>query len=583
MKMKHQFNLLPIVAALALVGLVGCAAPTQLIQQSSSAQAAVEKVANSAVPKSAVLPVDETTSGTSTHGQVLAQKYATRSIVNKATKPYVSGRVMAVQGDQSLPPIFNEPLPMTFADGGSKVNLATMADRLARITGVPVRIANDVYDSQSQSAASPQIPPGTLGATTGTGAMPPGRPLGGGSAFINAGTPANYSPSNDILVNMKWSGTPASYLDHITSALGLGWSYRDGAVVIERFQTVIFPLSSLGGLQNYQMSLAGGNTGTGGSAGNQSQSRSNMNVTETGSMESIKALINTVQAIAARSGGSVTLNEATSSLIITAPKDVLTRLKTIIEHEDAVMRRQVHIQLEVYSLKRSASDERGVDWSVITNAALGLTAQSPATLTGASAGQIGVAIGQSSKGFYAGSKALLSALNETGGSSDHFSIPLIAMNHQWARKTNLNTKYYISETVSSISSTIGAGTPGIKTSSIDIGEKILIQPKILDNGSIILKFGMSLSSLLELTDQTVGSGATFQKVQTPDTSGNDEQRTVLLKPGEIMMISGLSRRTAANNARRLFEDAPIGIGGSNSVDSVVTHYMIIVRATPLPS
>lgn len=160
-------------------------------------------------------------------------------------------------------------------------------------------------------------------------------------------------------------------------------------------------------------------------------------------------------------------------------------------------------------------------------------------------------------------------------------VSLIAMNRQWARSTSLKVTGYVSETTPSTSSNAGSGAPGLKTASVTTGDKFLVQPAIMEDGTIILKFGISLTDLLGLFNVSAGSGDSLQTVQTPETSGTDDQGSIRLRPGEAMIITGLSRQVANQDQNKIAEPLPLILGGSQKRSYQREDFLIIVRATPL--
>ena len=179
------------------------------------------------------------------------------------------------------------------------------------------------------------------------------------------------------------------------------------------------------------------------------------------------------------------------------------------------------------------------------------------------------------------SSAMLKLLHTMSDTAQYRPVSMIALNRQWARKTNLKSDGYLSETTPATASAAGSGAPGLKTSSIITGDKIMVQPAILDNGAILLKFGISLTELLSLFEVTAGNGATFQRVQVPVTSGTDDQTTVRLLPGEAMVVTGLSRRLASGGVRTLTESAPVAAGGSRTAAYGREDFLIVLRAVQL--
>ena len=98
-------------------------------------------------------------------------------------------------------------------------------------------------------------------------------------------------------------------------------------------------------------------------------------------------------------------------------------------------------------------------------------------------------------------------------------------------------------------------------------------PQIMDDNTVLLKFGVSLSDLIGMF--TVSSGG--QTVQAPKTSGVNAQFPVALRPGEVVVVSGLSRVVTADTQTRLSENAPMLAGGSNAVSLKREHFFIVIR------
>lgn len=538
------------------------------------------------------LPITDTTPGT--NAATAARIASPLPVVRMAGQPWIGGaKVVHMQDDTILPPIFNRSFTFAFDDksSGDRVPLAVVAERLSRIAGVPVRIKNDVESGGMSRAPAPR---GTPARSTVPTPFPiqPGAPLQAGIAGGAASAEAAGSQAGSFLepvtsidsVEARWNGSLRGYLDHITSRLGLSWAYRDGQVVIERFVTESFEIATLAGSQAFKMSLSGGNSGASGSGGNSGSSSSMMDVSEEGKTAILDSMRNSIQSMVLPAGGSVVLNEGTGRFFVTAPKDVMSRVRELVKAEDLALQRQAHIQFDVYSVVTTEGDQRGLDWNLlVSNLArtIGAAVRSPATLAGADAGSMSLSILETATGNsarFAGSSAVIQLLNEVGSSALYRPISVVAMNHQWGRKTNIKTDGYVSETTPSTSSSAGSGAPGLKTSSIATGDKVMVKPAIMNNGDIVLKFGLSFSELLGLFDVTAGTGASLQRVQTPVTSGTDDQGTVILKPGQAMVITGLSRRLSTSDVRSLGAGINPMVGGSLKDRAKVENFVVVVRA-----
>ena len=176
---------------------------------------------------------------------------------------------------------------------------------------------------------------------------------------------------------------------------------------------------------------------------------------------------------------------------------------------------------------------------------------------------------------------MLQLLNQYGTSTQHRPVSLLTLNRQWARKASLASKAYISETVPGAASTLGAGAPGLKPATVTTGDRYLAQPFIMDNHTVVLKFGIGLSSLVQLATFESGSGATLQRVETPEITSLIDQSTVALKAGQLLVITGLSRVISNDDTRKLDEDAPLLAGGSRKMQRQREDFVIFVRPTIL--
>ena len=139
----------------------------------------------------------------------------------------------------------------------------------------------------------------------------------------------------------------------------------------------------------------------------------------------------------------------------------------------------------------------------------------------------------------------------------------------------------MSATIPGAASTTGVGAPGLVTSTVTTGDRFLAQPFILDNNTVVLKFGIGLSSLVNLVNFTSGTGTSQQTVQTPETTAINDQSTVALKAGQILVITGLSRTISSDDRRTLTDDAPVGLGGSKTQSRMREDFVIFVRPTIL--
>ena len=521
-----------------------------------------------------------------------AAEQSAKPVLRRARSTWVGSVSVPMGSGERLPSVFTEPVRLNFDDAasGGKVSLRTMADRITAVTGVPVRIKADVFsgaDAAPRPAATAVALP-SLPAFAGHGDTVPMPPT----------SPALPRDTSVHAVAMRWSGSLQGYLDQVTDQLSLSWEYRDGVVVIERMRTEFFEIAAIESETDYHLGLSGADqanatsSGNGGGGTNSTASSSN-EVSEHGKSNVIGSILAAIgQILKDVPGSSVVRSDGSGRIAVTTTKETLSKVRDFVRVENESLLRQAQVQFDIYSVTRNESDERGIEWNAVLSALGGAytgSFGSPATLASATAANIGFSIltptqsGVSTPATrrFGGSDALLKLLSEHGVSTQHREVSLLALNRTWDRKSSLGGRAYVSATIPGAASTTGVGAPGLVTSTVTTGDRYLAQPFILDNNTVLLKFGVGLSSLVNLVNFTSGTGTSQQTVQTPETTAINDQSTVALKAGQILVITGLSRMVSSDDRRTLTDDAPIGLGGSRTRTRLREEFVIFVRPTIL--
>jgi len=526
-----------------------------------------------------------------------ALEQAAKPVLRRAHTPWVGSVSVPMGSGERLPSIFTEPVKLNFDDAatGGKVSLRTMADRITAVTGVPVRLKADVFAS-GETPVRPAAPPAPAAPALPTlPARVPGGAEGVPMPPLTIATPRDTSVN---AVAMRWSGPLEGYLDLITDQLSLSWEYRDGVVVIERFRTEFFEIAALESETDYHLGLSGADqanaTSSGNGAGGTNTTASSSNeVNEHGKSNVIGSILAAIgQIIKDVPGSSVVRSDGSGRVAVTTTKETLSKVRDFVRMENESLLRQAQVQFDVYSVTRNESDERGIEWNALLSALGGAytgTFGSPATLGGTAAANIGFSILTPTRSgvtnnvttHFGGSNAILKLLSEFGVSTQHREVSLLALNRTWDRKSSLGGRAYVSATIPGAASTTGIGAPGLVTSTVTTGDRYLAQPFILDNNTVVLKFGIGLSSLVDLENFTSGTGTSQQTVQTPETTAINDQSTVALKAGQILVITGLSRLVSSDDRRTLADDAPVGLGGSKTQSRRREDFVIFVRPTIL--
>lgn len=540
-----------------------------------------------------VLPTDLGKSKAAFDGKEIEDKALNQqkpSLVSHSKAPWIGGSLVPTTRVDELPAIFQQTYTMDFGDG--RVSIAVVAARLTKITGVPVRVNTDVFEARvtteaRPAATAPQLP------VPATGTSPLRPPANARAAPSMADIAAQALISSSVSsttpiavdgVAMRWNGRLRDFLDHLTNVLSLSWEYRDGAIVIMRMVTQTHWIAAVPGQQKYAFSTGGSGSGAAGQGTGSSQSmQSSAMVSEESSWDAVRSIVDSVRTIIEPVKGSkLIFNAGTGTFMVTSSKEVQAQVRDYLNAENKKLRQMVNVTFDVYSVKVNDKSATGMDWSVIFNslsANYGAKIISPSSLVEAGAGALSYAkIGDD----LAGSTAILSAMRQFGNSVQHRPISLTTLNGKWDTKTRMSSSGYLKETTPGVASASGAaGAPGLKTDVITTGDQFSVLPMMLPDNSVMLKYNISLSDLLGLFDVTVGSGATLQKVQTPRVDSVSASSNVVLNPGTTVMITGLSRNVATSDDKRLGDEVPMVLGGSQNLKLEREHFLILVRATPL--
>jgi len=567
---RHR-SVVAVAMACATLGFAGCQS-AGIIQQTSDSHAVATAAVGKGFTTTSSLP---NIAGAEVRGgEADTNRRATEQIASvvlrKSTQAWVSGTSVPMGSGQQLPSVFLDPLRLNFDD---KPSLRTVAERLSTLSGVPIRIKSDVTLDPAQNSTR-IVPVDTSVAA----------PIAIKETGINA-------------VPMKWTGSLESYLNHITDLTGLSWEYRDGAVIIEKFRTEFFEVASFDGESAFSLGISTSDSGNSSSAGGGTSSNNTStgsgDISDKGKSNPVDSILRTLKQIVKDVPGSDAIrSDGSGRIAVTTTKEAMTKVREFMRTENEALLRQVQIQFDIYSVRHSANDQRGVDWEAVVKSlgtAWGAAISSPATLTTAAVGTASFSIldsgtaaaGSSTARRFGNSKAILALLNEYGTSSEHRPVSLVSVNRQWGRSANLTSKAYVSATTPGLATSVGAGAPGLTTATVTTGDRYLAQAALLNNGTVLLKFSIGLSSLTGIPTFTSGSGTAQQSVQIPETTSVIDQAIVSLKAGQVLSITGLSRLVASDKRRTLTEGASIGLGGSSVITQEREDFVIFVRPTVL--
>jgi type II secretory pathway component GspD/PulD (secretin) len=273
--------------------------------------------------------------------------------------------------------------------------------------------------------------------------------------------------------------------------------------------------------------------------------------------------------------GSVTVDMAAGHLIVRDVRTSVEEVGRLVAIENAILSRQVELQLRIIRVQYSDSTQNGASLSTAYNklvdgkseAAFGLT--SPSSLAGADSGSLGFSIlGPNSR--WAGTQLLIQALNNLGKIVSDKTTSIITTNRHQVPITKFLTQSYLAKTDPGQGGiTGGAGVPGLTPGTVTTGFFLNALPTVYENNSVSLFLSLDQSDLLSLNSISTGTGATLQQIQIPTVSGDKSDHNVGLHEGESLVLMSLSG-DAMNSSNRY------GITGASQSNSATKDMQVII-------
>lgn len=433
-------------------------------------------------------------------------------------------RVVDQKRERSLPREFSDPVLFrsVFADQAT-VDITTVIDRMSKI-GIQVRLDADVTDAGTKAPTTPQA----TGATAAAAAPVGGSAQGSMAAQLQA-YKFSYTKAQSV----------SDLLDLIAAKAGLVWDVRSKTVFFYRYETRTFQLAVVPGIQLVKVGAdstqGGAQAGTSSGAGGSSTGRSSGQAVQTGdaTFDPLKQIVAVMESMKTTTG-KVKANEATNTITVTDAPEVVERIAKYFAKENARLARQVMVSFKIYSIKESASNEYGLDWSALYSSLSGNKTVSLSNPSTAAAGSTRLSFGvlNDTRRVELG----LTALSQAGHAALVDEASDVVLNYRPKTLHSTASQAYISEV--NVSQVVNAGTQtSVRQATLDVGFKVQVTPAIQDNDAILLKTAIDLSNLDNLEARTVGT----TRVDLPSVSRNLSLGEIALRNGQSVMIVGLSR------------------------------------------
>jgi len=470
-----------------------------------------------------------------------------RQADQEVPRPWLAGPARPLSRDVTLPPALRADVDTTLMFAPSRAGLPVLAERIARATGIPVRVTPDALLPQSDFLPR-------LDTAVSAASLP---------APADAELGMGRQPLPKVLDSLAWR-------------LGVYWRYRDGAIEIYRTETRVFDVRALTSAAQAEIRLGRSANEDGGF---ENASNTRLSVAPQDALAAVKARI---EPFLTRAGTVTAPAGAGTSVIVTDTRDALDRVARFIEHENRTLTRRVRLMFEEVTLIVDDRDEAGIDWNLIYAGS-----RAAASLAGpqAQAATDAALLTLEAGGAFQGSRAILSALSRVGTVVRHTRVPILALNRRPVTHAVRTTFSYIDQVQTTALAAASADGLASALPSVSISQKeetvgtfLTIVPDAQEDGQILLSIAYDNTVAQPLKTVTFGETGSQVQIQQITIDGNGTVQQVELRPGQPVVISGFDRNEDQYERRRLGRDVPMAAGGADQAGHSRTMTLVVVSA-----
>ena len=444
------------------------------------------------------------------------------------------------------------------------ITLQQVAQRISENCHIPVRITPDVqaYLSVTTSGSTQQIQ-GTV-PPPDTGGMVPLAAIGSSDTTL-----PRLQGNTASLPELKASGLTSS-------RLGISWRYDGSHITFYYLDTRTFPVTYMDSQVAYNATVVSGTMSSNGSSGGTASDAisGDASNTQTTTVDMKSALYQDVKnAVSSMlTPGIGRMFMSTGFITVTDTPQVLETVRTFIEKRNEEMKRQVVLNVEILSIRKTRNEQAGIDWNaVFSDRTLGLSLGSTFTSAASDTVTGGVSI---VNGKLTGSKAFLKALSSQGDVSVVTRNSAVTKNLTPVPMQIANQQSYIESVTTDTTANVGSST-SLNAATITTGFNMTLLPFILpDSQTLQLLYSMSLSDKPVIENYESGGS----KAQLPNVDLKTINQTVDLKSGQTVIISGFQQSGRRSGKQGVGTPGFFGLGGG--INSENDDTILVVLITP---
>lgn len=473
--------------------------------------------------------------------RLAAQRYAAgvRDLVEDVVTPYTGSEQITPQkwSQWPLPLRPGAQLNLRFSDnvldsnGNSNIPLADFAQKINLATGIPVRVKPDAVMDEN------------------------GKPV-------------------SVMMPATFKGGVAPLFEQLTARYRVHAQFENGQLEFFRTTTRRYVIGSAAASVGGTMGIESG----GGEGGFNTTSNMKSVFQE---IDAPKSLIPGIKQWMSKGAPEPTYNPATGSLTVTDTPEALDRIGEYIDSEKRLMNRGVIFDVDVIRFSNKTAGVSGVNLQVayqrakiLSETTLNYTA--PTKALDLASGLLGATLngGPGGQNRFAGSAALLAALNENGQATVVRHHVLETQNRVGVMHAANKTFDYVNEV--SASSSLSGVASGQKTKTENVGRTLMLVPAITGDNEASVDISIRESVKNPFGTNTSGKGDSQTTVQLLDKDTEVARQRVGLRNGESRVLASIGSRTNEGSDQSLDQHLSAMFGGNVSGNRSEDQYYLVV-------
>jgi type IVB pilus formation R64 PilN family outer membrane protein len=522
-----------------------------------------------------------------------------RELISASDKPYLIGE--PVKPAAVIPPLLREAITVSWS---RPLSLREAATQLSIRTGIPIRVRTDADDTFVAADTTQQNTLSGMTAPSFNGTSLPAPPAVQSGALPQATRPvrrASYAPTYSGRGPwLEYTGTRHGLFATLATRFGVSERFTDGTeeffrnitktYVIPAFEekttdsAMITTVAGGGGGSNtgsgmgnmgegMSSGMSGGMGSNGSSGGSQGQGMTGASVQST--TDRLAHLQEA--ALQAGNGAEVLMDSGLGTLTATGTPEQIAGLDEWYDGMKAILTKQVAITLRVWALKFDRESNYGVSPQVAARqfSKYFVASATPAAIPLIQSQSTPFSFGaQIVKGKMNGTDLSVQALQSLNNATELDERGIVTTNGVPAPFQHGTTTAYVQYASSYLATNAGSSSsqsPGY----IMAGFEGLVTPRISDD-QIVLNLHFQIQSLLSLALASGTSG-----MQLPTTSSTIQASNIVLKNGEMLVLSGYSGDSTKRQMNGVGSPYNWLFGGGGDADTIKNRILITVEAHTL--